>query len=538
MSANSKPEVLVVGSGAAGLTAALSASEEGARVLLLERSDHVGGTTAVSGGALWIPMNPHMRELGVSDSRDEALGYCMRLTLGRVDPSLLEHFVDTGHQLVAQLEQTTPLRFTPWSIPDYRQEVPGAKLAGRSIEPDLYDRTRLGDWSDRIRPSAHLPIPLKLEESTVTYAKAPETLPRDLIGQRMKAGVCAVGNALVGMLLEACLERGVEVVTSSRARSLELRDGRIVGIRVEGPHAEERFSARAVILASGGFEWSPELVGAFLPGALTHPQSPPFNEGDGLRMAMEVGASLGNMSEAWWYPTGVVPGEVYEGHPLSRPIALERSAPHCIVVNRRGERFVNEAANYNDMAKALLDFDATTFGYRNLPCWSVFDSRFRARSRVLNLDSNRPDPDWLLRGENLAQLAERAGIDPVGLVGTVERFNALVGAGRDTDYGRGESAYDCATGDVRLEEPNLGPLSEPPFYALPIHLGAVGTKGGPRTDEHARVLDVRKRPIPGLYAAGNAAAGIAGPAYFGGGTSIGCAVVMGHSAGRHAASLT
>jgi 3-oxosteroid 1-dehydrogenase len=309
----------------------------------------------------------------------------------------------------------------------------------------------------------------------------------------------------------------------------------VTGLRVQRDQGEERFEASAVILACGGYEWSPQLRRAFLPGAVTHPQTPPFNEGDGLIMAMEVGAALGNMSEAWWYPTGAVPGETYEGRPLSRPLGMERSGPHTIMVNRRGERFVNEAANYNDMAKALLDFDATAFGDRNLPCWVVFDSQYRGRYPVLTLAPTDPQPDWLISAPTLDELAGRVGIPARALANTVERWNSMVAQGEDADFGRGSSTYDRATGDVRLGLPNLGAIGEPPFHLLPVYLGVVGTKGGPSTDTRGRVLDVRGQPIPGLYAAGNVAAGISGPAYFGGGTSIGCGVVFGHAAGRDAA---
>lgn len=530
-------DVVVVGSGAAGLTAALAASDAGARVVVLERSEQIGGTTAVSGGALWIPLNHHMAEVGIADSREDALAYTLALTAGRVPRSLVERLVDSGHEVVRRLEADSPVAFTPWNIPDYRQEQPGAKPAARSIEPALFDRGALGVWADRIRPSPILTLPLTLEESSFRFARDPASMPRGLVAERMAKGILTVGNALVGMLLAGCLERGVEIVTGLRVRSLVLEDGQVRGVRGERNEHEVRVRGRAVVLASGGFEWNPELVSAFLSGRITHPQTPPANEGDGLLMAMEAGASLANMSEAWWYPSGVVPGELYDGRPLSRQIGQERSGPHTLMVNGRGERFVNEAANYNDMAKALFEFDVRAYGQRNLPCWVILDRRYRSRSRVLSVAPADPDPDWLIREDTLERLARRLGIPSHALVETVERFNALARAGEDRDFGRGASRYDRATGDVRLAEPNLGTLEEPPFYALPVHLGAVGTKGGPRIDEDGRVLDVRGRPMHGLYAAGNVAGSPAGPAYFGGGTSIGCGVVFGWHAGQHAARL-
>ena len=530
-----RAEVVVIGSGAAGLSAALAAREAGASVVLLERSGLIGGTSAVSGGALWIPLNHHMAEAGVEDSREEALSYCRALTRGRVAPELVEHYVDTGYRVVRHLEENTPVKFTPWSVPDYRQEQPGAKPAARSIEPALFDRSELGVWAERIRPSPIMTLPLTLEESLVTFAREPESMPRDLVAERTAKGTLSVGNALIGMLLAGCLERGVEIVTGVRGRSLILEDGEVRGIRGEQGQSEVVVRGRNVILASGGFEWNDELQRAFLPGVITHPQTPPYNEGDALMMAMQAGASLANMNEAWWYPSGVVPGELYEGRQLSRQISMERSGPHTLVVNARGERFVNEAANYNDMAKPLLDFDATSYADRNLPCWAIFDAQFRSRYRVLTLTPADPDPEWLACGETLEALAARIGVSAAGLCQTVERFNTLVALGEDLDFGRGKSSYERATGDLRLDVANLGSLDKAPFYALPIYLGAVGTKGGPRFDVNGQVLDVRGRPIAGLYAAGNAAGSAAGPAYFGGGTSLGQGVVFGTCAGRHAA---
>ncbi len=526
-------DVVIVGSGGAGLTAAIRAHDGGARVRVLERSEYVGGTTAVSGGGIWVPMNDHMAEVGGSDTRDDALAYCLRLAAGRSDPALIETFVDRGAGVMRWLEAHTPLRLQAMSWPDYHPEFEGGTEAGRMLEPRLFDTGRCGEWAARVRPAPVLTAPVTLQESTVEWKAAyfPERVDVAAIGARVQQGLVACGQALIAALLSGCLERGITIELGVRARRLLRAEQRVTGVATD----DGEYGAGAVVLASGGFEWNADLTRQFLVGPLTHPNSPPVNEGDGLLMAMEAGAALGNMVEAWWYPAAALPGDEYDGRQLARFVGTERTAPHTIMVNRRGERFVDEAANYNDMQKAFYGFDANAFTYRNIPCWVVFDAQYRRRYGVVTCQPTDPDPPWLVVGATLDDLATAAGIDPAGLGRTVERFNGFVAQGRDEDYGRGDSFYDRFHGDPSAPHPNLGTIEEPPFYALPVHTGAVGTKGGPVVDAHARVLDVRRAPIPGLYAAGNVMANPAGPAYFGGGCSIGTGMVWGFLAGEHAA---
>jgi 3-oxosteroid 1-dehydrogenase len=348
---NGDADVVVVGSGAAGLVAALTAASEGAAVTVLERSDWIGGTTAVSGGGIWAPGNHHMADAGRPDKRDEALEYCLHMVAGRMPEALVEAFVDEAAGMVGFVERSSPLRLRPVSWPDYRPELPGARTWGRMLESEPFDTTVLGEWAGRIRPAPVMVAPMTLEEQTVTWrlGYTPQKLDRRLLKERAAAGLTTVGTALVGALLAGCLAAGVEIRTGARARRLVTASPAAVGgVELEGGGA---LGATAVVLATGGFEWNEELKRAFLPGPLTHPTSPPVNEGDGLLMAMGVGAALANMTEAWWYPASQVPGDEYEGRPLSRFVATERTAPHCILVNRAGCRFVNEASNYNDVMK-------------------------------------------------------------------------------------------------------------------------------------------------------------------------------------------
>ena len=530
-------DVIVVGTGAAALTAALAAHDGGARVAIVESTSSVGGTTAVSGGGLWMPQNHRMTAAGLADSREEALAYMAQLTAGRTPEGLLERFVDAGPAIVADLETRTPVRLHAMSWPDYHPEMEGAKASGRMLEPDLFDTSRLGEWAERLRRAPVLSVPLTLEESTVEWRPAyfPERFDAAVVQQRVADHQVACGRALIAGLLAACLTRGIQPTLDTRAVELVMDDGRVSGLVVETDGRRSVRSAPAVVLGTGGFEWNADVRSRYLPGPLTHPHTPPSNQGDGLAMAMEVGADLGNMNEAWWYPASSVPGEEYEGRPLARFVGVERTAPHSILVDRFGSRFVNEAANYNDMVKAFFSFDANEYAPRHLPCWAILDHQYRSRYSIATVRPGTPDPDWLPVADTLEALAERVGIDPVGLTDTVTRWNRFVADGRDRDFGRGDSAYDRFHGDPSAPHPNLGTIERGPFYALPVHVGSVGTKGGPRVDADGRILHVHDRPIPGLYGAGNVIASPAGPAYFGGGASIGMAVVWGHLAGSHAA---
>lgn len=531
---NGDADVVVVGSGAAGLAAAIAAHDAGARVRLVERAAVVGGTTAVSGGVAWIPMNDHMSGAGVADSRDDALTYCTRLALGKAPDEIIETFVDTGREALAYLESRTPLRMMALPMPDYHAGLPGGKPRARSVEPELFDTHELGTWRERLRKPSLFIVPLTLGEMLYEYQVhvKPSNLPGALVAQRMKDGLVAGGAALAGQLLKGVLDREIPVTLGARARRLAMRDGEVRGIEIEQDGATTTVDASCgVVLASGGFEWNEELQTRFLPGPNVLPMSPPGNEGDGLLMAIEAGADLGNMSEVWGEPACWMPGDTYDGAQLTRLVITERMCPHAILVNAQGRRFANEASAYNDLNKVFSEIDPNTGGYRNFPAWSVMDAQFRRAYPIMLSMPGTPDPEWLVRADTLEELAQKVGIDEAGLRATVERWNGHAREGHDPDFGR-----DTQMGDVYAPDTTIGTIEEAPFYAMPVYPGTLGTKGGPRTDARARVLNVRGDAIPGLYAAGNAMAGTSGAGYYGAGCTIGLALTWGYIAGRDAAS--
>jgi succinate dehydrogenase/fumarate reductase flavoprotein subunit len=530
-------DIVVVGSGGAALVAALAGSHRGAQVTLLERSRHVGGTTALSGGLVWVANNRHMRDAGVPDSVDEATTYVARLAAGRRRPDDIRSVIEAGPDMVDFLETASELRFEALDKPDYHPEFAGAKSRGRSLAPPPLEASALGAWMDRLRPGSGFSIPLSWAElDAMNGVFHPERLDFSLIQERTEAGYVGMGRALVGWLLKACLDRGVVIRTGTRARELLVSDGGVAGVRAHAEGGDLEVRARqATVLAAGGFEWNEQLCAQFVAGPVSHPASCPTNEGDAVKMGMAIGADLANMWDLWRFPTAAVPGETYEGRPLARMVVGERALPGAILVNAAGQRFVNEAHPYTDVGRTFMTWNPVQSAYQNWPAWAVFDGRFRRTYSVLSVMPDDGDPDWLVRADDLATLARRLGLPDANLSAAVDRFNRMVAAGHDTDFQRGESFFDQYYADFgRQPSPTLGPISEPPFYGLQVHPGAIGSSGGLLTDTWGRVLHVRGHPIPNLYAAGDSAASCFGPGYPGPGGPLGLGLTLGYRAGQHA----
>lgn len=539
----SEHDVIVLGTGAAGLTAAITAHEGGARVAVFEKAETVGGTSAWSGGQVWIPNNRHERTLGKPDSREEAITYLMALSHGMIAPEMAETFVDTGPEMIEFLEGCSPVSF--YSIPDfpdYHPEFPGGKpLGGRTLECHLFPFGELGEWRDRVGTSPYyLDYTITVGETTLGQP-VPVEVPAEVKARRRANDERGMGLALIGRLLKGCLDRGIEPRTGCRATELMMRDGAVAGVKFEGPDGPFEVAAKSVILATGGFERDPALIRAFIRGPLTHPVSIETNTGDGLKMAMRVGAMLGNMREAWWMPVVEVPAEV--NRMQVQLLTYERTMPGTLMVNKQGKRFTNEASNYNAFGAAFHEQDVSRFEYANLPCWLIFNAAFYSKYPFVGglrdeYEAGLAPPQWIPGAATLRELADRIGIDADQFEATVERFNDHAAKAIDPDFRRGESANDLWWGDPAWrgdKRATLGPLGDGPYYAIEVKSGALGTKGGPQTDIDANVLDVDGAPIPGLYAAGNVMASPMGMTYGGAGGTLAPGMVFGYRAGRHAA---
>lgn len=550
-------DVLVVGTGAGAMTAALRAAKAGAKVLMLEKGTHYGGTSATSGGGLWIPANHLMPGCNIPDSEEEALGYVRALTGDDVPEANVRSYVANGRRMLRWLVDHSRVEFQAMSYyADYYQHLAGAKPGGRSIDPLPYDARQLGDdFAGLHEPHRQTRVMGMMgytnTEGAILLSKSPGwfklllqlavkyflDLPWRLVSRRSRR--LTMGNALIARLRHSLLDAGVPIWLSAPAVDL-LADGQggVAGVTVRRGGKLLRVKAgKAVILGSGGFEHNQQLRERYLPAPSSTRWSAanPNNTGDMLLAAQKLGAATALMDEAWWGPTIRLPDE-----DRARMLFTERSMPGAIVVNQAGQRFFNESVAYTTAVQAM-------YGAGNLPAYIVFDARYKREYPYgpllpggMHLNWLQPRQARLLkRGATLAELAGQLGVDAAGLQAAVARFNGFAAAGKDEDYQRGENPYDLLYGDVRIKpNPCLAPVAEGPFYGMEIHPGDIGTKGGLRTDEHARVLDGNGSPLRGLYAIGNCAASVTGRYYPGAGATLGPAMTFGFLAAEHACAVT
>jgi 3-oxosteroid 1-dehydrogenase len=541
-------KVVVVGSGAAALAAALSAAVAGAEVTVLEAAEYIGGTSGISGGVAWVPANHVMEAAGTHDTPEAALEYLHAIGLGDTNAVAAEAYVRNGARVIRAIEENSTLRWQQMLFPDYTAEFPGSNTVGRGVE--IFP-VAAGEALTRMRPD-----PYGARRGTMAEMADGHPTP-DELEQRERDGIEVGGRGLVAGLYLALVARGGTVHTGARATRLI---GSIDG--VTGVEADGTVYPGNVVIASGGFERNEGLARTFLRAPLLAPAGPPTNQGDGLLMGMSVGAALGNMSEAWWCPAMAVPGGSLDGAPLYAMLFSDCGMPGGVLVDARGRRFTDEAADYSSVGRAAAVFDAATYSFPAVASWLVFDARRRAERGFadeetwsLSPGSNyrgpstlEPDPSWLVRGDSLEELADRTGLPSQALVETIDRFNGHAARGVDADFGRGSTIFDrfvvnassgrpVAGGDDSPPKEPLRAITEPPFYAVRILLGCLGTKGGLRIDGQARVLRADGGGvINGLHAAGNASANPFGHAYPGPGSTIGPGLIFGWLAGESAAA--
>ena len=522
-------DVVVVGSGAAALTAAATAAHGGQSVLVLEKSSLLGGTSAVSGGMLWVVDNHYAREAGLTDSKDAGRTYVEAVARGRGRAELLDAALDYGDVMLRFAADELGVRFIfLQDFPDYRQDLPGAVTGGRTVEPELFNaRDALGSLAAHVRTDGRHPYTMQEYENWGAFTK----FPWDELTARQEAGFAAKGHALVSMLLKACLDHGVQFAVDARAERLTVDSGRVTGVLLED--GTEISATSGVMLGAGGFEWDKALADSLLATRLYTMCSPPSNTGDALKMAQRIGAMTRGTREAWWAPMSLT-GGMRDGAAIGSLLRFERQGPGSIMVNRHGVRFANEAQNYNDLARALHSWDSPNNQTLNTPAHVVFDQSYLERYGILDHRAGQPTPEWLIEAPTLEALADRIGVPADALVATVARFNANAVEGTDPDFGRGVSEYDRYWGDAENQWPNpsLGPLQYGPYYALEVVNGAFGTCGGVATDGLARVLDVDGAPIPGLFAAGNTTENPFAAGYPGAGATLGPIMTMAYLAGR------
>lgn len=525
-------DIVVVGSGAAGLVAALTAAHSGASVLLLEATDRWGGSTAVSGGLVWAPNHHHAAEKGMTDSREDVLVHLRGSPYAREDERVVA-FVDAIPHAVRFVEENTPLTFQPIDYPDTFSELPGGKVH-RHLESLPQDPGALGPWQELFWTQDE---PHTLMSEILPIGAHVYGLPLDLpsVVDRRKRGLVTGGAALVTGLLTGVDAAGATRRKNARVASLHVEDGRVAGVVLDDGTAIG--ATRGVVLASGGFEWNDDLKARHLSVPITHPVTPPIQQGDALRLATQAGAALAHTHENWSWPAVEVPRDTWpDGSPRHHLSFSERYMPHCLWVNGEGRRFVNESSH--NASLSLGEVDTSAHRPRNLPAWAVMDAQFRGRYQVAGVLPGEDSEDWIVEASTLADLAVLIGVDQASLIEAVGRFNTHAKAGTDPDFGRGETAYERAMGDPTAAYPNLGTVEVGPFSAVSIKPSTVGTKGGVMTDANARAVDHDGIPVPGLYAAGNAMAAVFGPGISGGGMTIGNAVAWGWLAGRNAAGAS
>jgi len=556
-------DFLAVGSGAAGMTGALWAHDLGAETLVIEKASVYGGSTSLSGGVVWVPNNPLMARHGIHDSPEEAELYLETLTAGSSSREQLRAYLENAPRMMTTLAEKSRVQFEcVTSYPDYFPEAPGGKPGGRSCEPAVFDARQLGD---EFKTMGLQPNEKQVVGGRVTIRvtdghmlleggwPAMRFMMRELLRyytnvrarrQGRRNTQLSIGGALAGRLRLSLLDRKVPLWLDTPIRELLTEDGRVVGALVERDGKPVRIQARkGVLLAAGGFEHNSPMRQRYQQGPISDRWTAgcESNTGDTIDLGTAIGASLALMDDSWWCPTMLAPSPA---HSPVRIMIVEKNFAGGIIVNAQGKRFMNEAAPYNEVVKSM--YLANQRGGTAIPAHLIFDATYRRRYPCGPMMPGQATPDRMLpknlegnffvKNQTLEGLARNIGVDAAGLIDTVTQFNDYAATGHDPDFHRGDSLHDRfyaarATGP----NPNLGAIEQPPFYAVRVFPGDLGTKGGFRTDARARVLTAANTAIPGLYAAGNCSASVMGNTYPGAGATIGPAMTFAFLAAEDAA---
>lgn len=539
-------DLIIVGSGAGALVAAVKAKAAGLRPLLIEKTELIGGSTALSGGILWLPNNPLMAREGIADSRAESITYLQNFT--RDDdldstPARRAAFVDAIPEMIAAMETQGMKYRNCHGYCDYYDHLPGGNAFGRSIQAELFNLNELGAWKSRFRRSpGAMPLAtseaqcLLLMKRTSAGAKMAARLGARVAVQKVtRRDVVGSGGSLQGRMLQIALRMGVDIWTETMLLDLDMQNGKVVGAYLERAGEPVHVAAsKGVLIAAGGFARNLKMREQYQPYPASDrwTKANPGDTGEVIQIMERAGAGLGMMDQAWWIQTLIFP-ETGPHHAV-----LETCKPHSIMVDASGSRFVNESASYMEIGNAMYERNKTVSA---IPAWHVVDARYH-RQYFYNTKPPGKIPEqwlsmgWMKQGATLAELAVACGVDPAGLEATVDRFNQFCRVGKDEDFARGDNVYNRYYGDPTVKpNPCLGTIEEGPFYAAPLVTGDAGTCGGALINEHAQVMRPDGSVIAGLYAAGNSTASLSGPYYAGAGLSIGASSVFGYIAARHMA---
>lgn len=547
MSLEREVDFLIIGSGAGAMSAALRAIDAGLSVLVVEKQQRFGGSTAISGGVLWIPCSAAARRAGATDTMDDARAYfdaCLGPETPASSRSRREAFLTKGPECLDFLERLGMRWAFGDGYSDYHEgEYPGGSKRGRAIVAPMFDVRALGPWMKRIGFNFGLPpvmfqetVPLRSRGRTwasrAAYLRVALRMARNKLGAR----IVGMGGALYGRLFQQAVARGVNFQAGVIVQSLIEQDGAVIGAVVVEDGREIRiFARRGVLLNTGGFSLNRAMRDAWQPGpsSIDWTLANPGDTGEMIEMVHGMGGALALMDASWWLPGTVLPGDV------RTYLVPELQQPHGFVVDNSGERYMNEATSYVAIGRSIYERNKMV---PSVPSWLVMDRQYMEKYLILGASMRTIPPVWLkakiiIEAPSLAELAARCGLPVDALAASVERFNGIARAGVDVDFGRGRSAYHRLFGDpLHKPTPGLGTVEKPPFYAMPIFPADVGTAGGLLTDEHARVLREDGSPIPGLYATGNCTATVMGHSYPGAGASIAPSLVFGYIAASHAVS--
>lgn len=540
-------DFVIIGSGAASVAAALKVKEAGKTALIVEKREFFGGSTALSGGVIWIPCNSLQREAGVSDTPERARAYldaCAGPENKGSSAQRRSTFLEEGPAAIDFLRKHGMKLVHAETYSDYHETVyPGGEAQSRAIVPEIFDLNELGEDSDRIDFTPGTP-PLMTHEtgrlmlfgrgwaSKYIVAKVGlRMLQNKLFGRKL----IGHGNSLQGRLLQIARRENLNIWMETPATGLISDNGRVNGVTVLRDGETIEVKARdGVLLNAGGFARNADMRKEHLPNPddVEWTISNKGDTGEVLQMAMDLGADTENTDLAWWVPGTFPPN----GEP--HVVVFEYARPHAIVVDQQGQRYTNEATSYVQIGLNIWKRHETDPA---VPSWIIMDGRHRQRYTFSSALPGKTPDDWVSSGymkqaETIEDLARQCKLPAEQLKATVERFNGFAREGIDHDFGRGVGAYPHYLGDP-TNKPNasLGTLEKPPFNAIKLYPRDVGTCGGLVTDEHARVLDKDGSVIPGLYATGNTTSSVHGPSYPGAGASIGASLAFGYAAAKHAA---